>query len=116
MTRRLKLSNPQIKSILWMLEQEPQIVAANEIKWPTLQRILIDPRIECLLDLATARRQAEQKSILGIEHCRQKLQLPAAKLNPPQLINGTDLQELGLSSGPLFREMLAELSRTAILP
>ncbi len=115
MTRRLKLSNPQIKSILWMLEQEPQIVAANEIKWPTLQRILIDPRIECLLDLATARRQAEQKSILGIEHCRQKLQLPAAKLNPPQLINGTDLQELGLSSGPLFREILTQVRDAQLL-
>ena len=36
MTRRLKLSNPQIKSILWMLGQEPQIVAADKIDWPVI--------------------------------------------------------------------------------
>ena len=115
MTRRLKLSNPQIKSILWILEQEPQIVAANEIGWPTLQRILIDPRIEELLDLAAARRQAQQESIRGIEHCREKLQLPAAELDPPQLLSGTDLQELGLTSGPLFREILKQVRDAQLL-
>ena len=115
MTRRLKLSNPQIKSILWMLEQEPQIVAANEIGWPTLQRILIDPRIENLLDLAAARRQAQQESISGIEHCWQQLQLPAAELNPPQLLSGNDLQELGLTSGPLFREILNQVRDAQLL-
>ena len=115
MTRRLKLSNPQIKSILWMLEQEPQIVAADEIGWPTLQRILIDPRIENLLDLAAARRQAQQESISGIEHCRQQLQLPAAELNPPQLLSGNDLQELGLTSGPLFREILKQVRDAQLL-
>ena len=80
-----------------------------------MQRILIDPRIECLLDLATARRQAKQESILGIEHCREKLQLPAAELDPPQLLNGTDLQELGLASGPLFREILTQVRDAQLL-
>ena len=115
MTRRLKLSNPQIKSILWILEHEPQIVAANEIGWPTLQRILIDPRIEELLDLAAARRQAQQESISSIEHCWQQLQLPAAELNPPQLLSGNDLQELGLTSGPLFREILKQVRDAQLL-
>ena len=115
MTRRLKLSNPQIKSILWMLDQEPQIVAADKIEWPTLQRILVDPRIENLLDLAAARRQAEQGSISGIEHCRQQLQLPPADLDPPQLLSGNDLQEQGLAAGPLFREILKQVRDAQLL-
>ena len=115
MTRRLKLSNPQIKSILWMLGQEAQIVAADKIDWPVLQRILVDPRIENLLDLAAARRQAQQESISGIEHCWQQLQLPAVELNPPQLLSGNDLQELGLTSGPLFREILKQVRDAQLL-
>jgi len=115
MTRRLKLSNPQIKSILWMLGQEPQIVAADKIEWPILQRILVDPRIDNLLDLAAARQQAQQQATSGIEHCRQKLLLSSADLNPPQLLSGNDLQELGLPAGPLFREILEQVRDAQLL-
>jgi poly(A) polymerase len=115
MTRRLKLSNPQIKSILWMLGQEPQIVAADKLEWPVLQRILVDPRIDNLLDLAAARRQAQHQATSGIEHCRQQLLLPSADLNPPQLLSGNDLQELGLPAGPLFREILEQVRDAQLL-
>lgn len=115
MTRRLKLSNPQIKSILWMLGQEPHIVEADKLEWPVLQRILVDPRIDNLLDLATARQQAQAQATSGIDHCRQQLLLPLADLNPPQLLSGNDLQELGLPAGPLFREILEQVRDAQLL-
>ena len=104
--RRLKLSNDAIKAIQWMLAHESQVIQADSIAWPTLQRILIDPRITNLLALATARQQAQGLSLDGIEHCRQKLQLPADQLDPTPLLTGNDLQQAGLASGPLFREIL----------
>ena len=109
--RRMKLSNEAIKSMTWMLDHESQVVEADTLNWPDLQRVLIDPRIEHLLALATARQQARQLPVTGIETCRQKQLLAPEKLNPPPLLSGNDLQEMGLPAGPLFREIL-EKSRT----
>ncbi|MFP6618608.1 MAG: CCA tRNA nucleotidyltransferase [Pirellulaceae bacterium] len=113
--RRMKLSNEAIKSITWMLDHEPQVVQAETIAWPDLQRILIDPRIDHLLALAAARQQARQLPMTGIEACRQKQLLAPEKLNPPPLLSGNDLQELGLPAGPLFREILEEVRNAQLM-
>jgi poly(A) polymerase len=113
--RRMKLSNEVIKSITWMLDHEPQVVQAETIAWPDLQRILIDPRIDHLLALAAARQQARQLPVTGIEACRKKQLLAPEKLNPPPLLSGNDLQELGLPAGPLFREILEEVRNAQLM-
>ena len=41
-----------------------------------------------------------------IEFCRQKLRQSPRDLNPPMLITGNDLREIGLESGPTFRVIL----------
>ena len=115
MAQRLKLSNLETKSIVWMLSQEAQIIQADKIDWPVLQPILVDSRIENLLDLAEARLKAQQQTTDGIETCRQKLLLPAEKLNPPPLLTGNDLQQLGLPSSPLFREILEQIRDAQLL-
>ncbi|MCP3693083.1 MAG: CCA tRNA nucleotidyltransferase [Planctomycetaceae bacterium] len=113
--RRMKLSNEAIKSMTWMLDHESQVVEAESIAWPDLQRILIDPRIEHLLALATARQQARQLPVTGIETCRQKQLLAPEKLNPPPLLSGNDLQEMGLPAGPLFREILEKVRNAQLM-
>ncbi|MEC9004706.1 MAG: CCA tRNA nucleotidyltransferase [Planctomycetota bacterium] len=113
--RRMKLSNEAIKSMTWMLDHESQVVEAETIAWPDLQRVLIDPRIEHLLALATARQQARQLPVTGIETCRQKQLLAPEKLNPPPLLSGNDLQEMGLPAGPLFREILEKVRNAQLM-
>ena len=113
--RRMKLSNEAIKSMTWMLDHESQVVEADTLAWPDLQRILIDPRIEHLLALATARQQARQLPVTGIETCRQKQLLAPKKLNPPPLLSGNDLQEMGLPAGPLFREILEKVRNAQLM-
>ena len=113
--RRMKLSNEAIKSMTWMLDHESQVVEADTLAWPDLQRILIDPRIEHLLALATARQQARQLPVTGIETCRQKQLLAPEKLNPPPLLSGNDLQEMGLPAGPLFREILEKVRNAQLM-
>ncbi|MCP4813631.1 MAG: CCA tRNA nucleotidyltransferase [Planctomycetaceae bacterium] len=113
--RRMKLSNEAIKSMTWMLDHESQVVEADTLDWPDLQRVLIDPRIEHLLALATARQQARQLPVTGIETCRQKQLLAPEKLNPPPLLSGNDLQEMGLPAGPLFREILEKVRNAQLM-
>jgi hypothetical protein len=111
----MKLSNEAIKSMTWMLDHESQVVEADTLDWPDLQRVLIDPRIEHLLALATARQQARQLPVTGIETCRQKQLLAPEKLNPPPLLSGNDLQEMGLPAGPLFREILEKVRNAQLM-
>jgi hypothetical protein len=91
------------------------VVQAETIAWPDLQQILIDPRIDHLLALAAARQQARQLPVTGIEACRKKQLLSPEKLNPPPLLSGNDLQELGLPAGPLFREILEEVRNAQLM-
>ena len=109
MAQQMKLSKADTKSIAWLLNEESKVIEADQIEWPRLQRTLIDPRIEILLDLAEARQRARQETTRGIETCREKLLLPAEQLNPPPLLSGNDLQQLGLASGPQFREILEQV-------
>ncbi len=74
--------------------------------WPQLQRILIAPWVEELLQLAEAIVGQHDSDRRGIAFCRQQLQLPAAQLDPPPLLSGNDLLEAGYRAGPQFRTVL----------
>jgi hypothetical protein len=43
------------------------------------------------------------------EFCHQKLALPQSELNPPPLITGDDLKQLGIPAGPAYREILERI-------
>ncbi|MEM9587461.1 MAG: hypothetical protein AAGA03_09270, partial [Planctomycetota bacterium] len=47
-----------------------------------------------------------EKSIL---QCQEALHWPAQDLDPPPLIDGQRLQELGLTPGPSFRRLLQQI-------
>jgi len=103
---RWKLKNDELDGVVKLLELEPLIRRASRAAWPQLQRILVAPRCEELIAYCQAVAEVLDGSTSEIDFCRQKLSLPAAELNPPPLITGDDLKQLGIPTGPAYRELL----------
>ncbi|MFW6170087.1 MAG: CCA tRNA nucleotidyltransferase [Planctomycetota bacterium] len=103
---RWKLSNHDKNGVIWMLDRQRLVRAAESVPWSRLQPVLVTPGIDELLGLAQAIAIEIDGSPRQIEFCRRKLQLPPSRLNPPPLITGNDLQRAGFPAGPLFRRIL----------
>lgn len=103
---RWKLSNEEVFGIEKLLTEEPIIRKARGEFWPRLQRILVAPRVNELIGYCEAVARATDGDLSEITFCREKLALPSAELNPPPLITGEDLKQLGIPQGPAYRELL----------
>jgi tRNA nucleotidyltransferase/poly(A) polymerase len=103
---RWKLSTEEVEGTEKLLHEEPIIRTARAQPWPKLQRILTAPRVDELLGYCEAVADVMDDSIAEIEFCREKLALPGQVFNPPPLITGEDLKQLGIPPGPAYRELL----------
>jgi poly(A) polymerase len=104
--KQMKMSNDDISEICWMVDHVEQFINADSVVWPQIQRLLINSNAAKTLAIATAWSSHHQQSRAGIEFCQQKLDLPCGQLNPAPLLDGKDLQEMGLQPGPLFSKVL----------
>jgi poly(A) polymerase len=104
--KQMKMSNDDISTVCWMVDHVEQLISADSAPWPQIQRLLIDPNAAKTLAIATAWSSHYQQSTAGVKFCQQKLSLPLEQLNPAPLLDGKDLQEMGLHPGPLFSKVL----------
>ena len=95
----------------WLLAHIESLAGADKADWPTIQRLLIHPGREELLDLHEARLGSFDP---GLKFCREKISQPDAVLNPQPLLSGDDLLAHGLQPSPHFAALL-ELVRDAQL-
>ena len=107
--QRLKLSNHDRQLALWLHEYLPRIVEIHQVPWPHAQRLLVEPRIELLVALATARAAAGEETPAWLAFCQEKLSLDREQLDPLPLIDGNDLLEAGIPAGPSFRTILEQV-------
>ncbi|MCC9609751.1 CCA tRNA nucleotidyltransferase [Blastopirellula sp. JC732] len=103
---RWKLTNDETKDLQWLLRHVDLLRVAKDLPWPRLQRLLIDPRIEKLVNLATAITVARSESMEHLEFVRERLQWSAERLNPQPVATGDDLIRSGLKPGPHFQGLL----------
>ena len=103
--KRWKLSNDDLKLTAFLIAHVAEIRTADQVAWPQLQRILIHDNIQDLMALAEAVAGTCEDPPAGLERCREKLELPQQKLNPPLLLDGNDLRQL-IQPGPVFKEIL----------
>jgi hypothetical protein len=106
---RWKLTNDELDGVQKLLAEEPLIRRASQVPWPQLQRILVSPRCDELLSYCQAAAVVLDGNTAQIDFCRAKLALPIAELNPPPLVTGDDLKQLGLPPGPPYREILDQI-------
>lgn len=104
--RRLKLSLEELTQVQRILRDEPMLRRASTFTWPQLQRLLVTPGIEPVLDFAAAVSSVFDPDPSELDLCNRMLALPATLVNPEPLINGEDLKLLGLHPGPNFRTIL----------
>jgi len=104
--QRWRLATEELVGVTKLLTEEPIIRSSRGQPWPKLQRILIAVRIEELLGYCEAVARVVDGSTAEIEFCREKLALPKDQLNPPPLVTGDDLKQLGVRPGPAYRKLL----------
>lgn len=104
--QRWKLTTEETKTIQWLLRNEKTVRQADQVAWPQLQRLLIDPAAPLLLSVADSHVRAQGATERGVKHARACLSFPPQKLNPPPLLSGRDLIRAGLKPGPRFQQVL----------
>jgi tRNA nucleotidyltransferase/poly(A) polymerase len=112
--QRLKLSNEELAQLKFGLEQQPLLESALDLPWSQVQPQLINPAVNVAMDLLEARVACGEPRAESFHWLQHRLTLPKLQLNPLPLVSGRDLQELGISAGPKFKELLDRV-RTAQL-
>lgn len=105
-SERWRLSNKDTEHAAWLAEHHRSLLAADTMPWPRLQRFLITPGIDELLELHAAIASAAGHSTWHLDFCRQKLSLPEAELNPPPLLTGDELKQHGVPPGKIYKTLL----------
>jgi poly(A) polymerase len=77
--------------------------------WSKLQRLLTSEGIVELLSLHDALAAVGDIDPSEIHCCRERLALPPAELDPPPLVTGADLIDLGIPRGKLYARFLEQL-------
>ncbi len=107
--RQWRVSNMELETVRSCLEHESTILAARTIPWPRLQRVLILPHADELLDYCEAVALVIHRDCGAVDDCRVKLALPEAERNPLPLITGDDLKQAGIPPGPAYQQLLSEV-------
>ena len=98
---RLRLSNAERDRIAWLHSHEPML--HGQLQPSILYPLLVHPGHRELLELHRALAGKAET----IRHCEELLATKSPEeLNPPPLLNGNDLQALGLKPGPQFKRIL----------
>jgi len=101
--RRLRFTNREIERTSWLLEHLAVLRDAPSVSWPRLQRILTHDGAPELVALHAAIAGSDDAALAFV---RERLLWPAEKLNPPLLVDGSDLIRHGLEPGPEFSRLL----------
>jgi len=105
--RRLRLSNDETDAVLWLWKNWRVLLRAPQLPLAQLKPLLAHPRRNELLELAHAVLVARGSDEQPVEFCRQYLrQTPRERLDPPPLLTGDDLIQMGLRPSPLFGRLL----------
>ncbi len=106
--RNWKLSVDEIRSVIWLIENESSLLDAVNRPWPQIQRRLIQPLSRLGLEfcevIANHTKNEAQKQSMAF--CRTKLSQPPEVLNPEPLLTGDDLNAAGLKPGPKYKLLL----------
>ena len=108
--RRLKLSNDELEKTAWLVRQQEALFEADRLSLAKLKRLLAHPFRDDLLALTRVKLLAEQADLHPVLFCERFLDTtPPEILDPPPLVTGNDLIELGLRPGPRFKQLLEDV-------
>ncbi|MEW4487537.1 CCA tRNA nucleotidyltransferase [Thalassoglobus sp. JC818] len=105
--KRLKLSNRETTRTCWLIEHRHTLASVTQMDLAKLKRLAQSPFFADWLKIAQAEVSVTRKHLDEWNQLEGFLdQTSAEEINPPELIDGQDLIQVGLSPGPKFRELL----------
>jgi tRNA nucleotidyltransferase/poly(A) polymerase len=107
--RRWKLAKRDFERAGWLLAHRTELAEARRSPWSRLQPVLIHEGIGELLSLGDAMAAIGELDRDELIYCRERLSLPPEKLNPPPLLTGDDLIQLGIPRGKLYATLLHKI-------
>jgi poly(A) polymerase len=113
--QRLKRSRDTRERVSYLVHNHLRHTQAPAMRLSTLKRFLGEPDIEELLELTRIDALAANGDLTSYNFCKQKLaELKAEEIHPEPLVRGRDLIALGLTPGPLFGEILAQVEEAQL--
>ncbi|MCW8130810.1 MAG: CCA tRNA nucleotidyltransferase [Planctomycetota bacterium] len=108
--RRLKYPNETIERVVDLVHSHMMFKDAKKMRRSTLKRFLRKDHFDEHLALHRLDCMACHGKLESYEFCREQLgTLGGRDLRPAPLIDGEDLKALGLTPGPRFRAILADI-------
>jgi poly(A) polymerase len=105
--RRLPRSNEDLEQIVWLVSHRQALDEPAALSLAQLKRLLAHPFSPALRNLLRARLLAEGASSAPVEFLEDYVaRTPPDVLDPPPLITGDDLIELGFAPGRQFEVIL----------
>lgn len=105
--RRLRFSNDETERICWLTAQNGQLVTLPGSTPARLKRLAVHPDFAELLQLERTNAAAQGDSLEPYDWIQDQLaEMTPEELNPPPLVSGKDLLQLGFTSGPRFKDWL----------
>ena len=105
---RLRLPRNETERICWLVKRHLYFKDARKMKESTLKRLFAEPGFEQLSELYRADALASWGNLEDYEYvmAKRRSMLPE-EIEPPRLMTGCDLIEMGYAPGPAFGEILA---------
>ncbi|HVJ69083.1 MAG TPA: hypothetical protein VM510_13940, partial [Caulifigura sp.] len=113
--RRLKLSNEEIDSCLWLHGHQDDLSRVPDMSDAELKRLLAHPlsgELQKWFEAQAAIDQRKQRDLAALSS--RAAQWTPDDIDPPPLVTGQDILAMGLKPGPLLKELL-DAVRTAQL-
>lgn len=104
--RAWRLTNDERKSLVWIVAHLPHLRHAADLAWSKLQPILAHPDARWGVEVLASEGEPTARAV---SVCREKMSLPPEQLDPPPLIGGRELIEMGLRPGAAFSQILSRI-------
>ena len=97
-----RLKTDQISVVGWVAENWQTLNRAETLSWSAAQPAVVHQYVWPALDVA----KVLGGSATAQQFCRETLLRPRREIDPPPLLAGMDLIEMGISPGPSFKHIL----------
>lgn len=111
----LKMSNQETNCIDWLVGHRTALVQAAQLPLHQLKPLLSGRYTEQLLELTRLHGEIEQNNLADYDFCLEYLkQTPIELLNPPPLLSGDDLIQMGMKPGSNFSAILEKVRKAQL--
>jgi poly(A) polymerase len=105
--QRLRFSGDDTHQVVALVANHLRFKDVRDMRLSTLKRLVRLPRFEEHLELHRLDCLSSHRNLDAYEFVTTFLrETPPSKVQPPRLVTGDDLRDLGLPPGPVYREIL----------